>query len=324
MTDHNSQALPTGESWETYWRGAFCGAAFTSGGITHPTIQSFWDEIFRTARAKNNTPKIIDIASGNGPVVDSAMRAFGGRLPDFTCLDISASAIRILEQRFPTVHTIVADARQIPLQSAGFDIVTSQFGSEYAGLEAMDEVARLVAPGGQLALLLHNRSGSLYRECAASLDAIERIQQAEFVPYAIDMFEKGFTACRGADRTEYDAAAKRLAPAVRELESIMTQHGRHVAGDLVTRLYDDVGTMHEHIQRYEPSEVLNWLNRMQVELQAFAGRMASMCDAAIGSKTFDRICEGLRRQAFTTVRAEALAEPDQPLPLAWALVAIRN
>jgi ubiquinone/menaquinone biosynthesis C-methylase UbiE len=324
MTDHDSQALPTGESWDTYWRGAVHGAAYTSGGVKHPTIQSFWDEFFRSAKAKSDAPKIIDIASGSGPVVESAMRAFAGQLPDFTCLDISASAIRILEQRFPTVHTIVADARQIPLESAGFDIVSSQFGSEYAGLEAIDEIARLVAPGGQLALLLHKRSSSIYRECAASLDAIERIQQAKFVPYAIAMFEKGFAACRGADRTEYEAAAKQLAPAVVALESIITQHGTHVAGDLVTRLYDDVATIHEQMPQYEPSEVLNWLNRMEVELQAFAGRMASMRDAAIDSNTFERLCEGLRRQAFTTIRAEALAEPDQPLALAWALIAIRS
>ncbi len=324
MTVRDSNSLAVSESWDTYWHGAVRGADYTIGGVTHPTIQSFWDEFFRAARAKYNAPKIIDIASGNGAVVDSAMRAFGGQLPDYTCLDISASAIKILEQRFPAVHTIVADARRIPLVSAGFDIATSQFGIEYAGLEAIDEVARLIAPGGRLAFLLHNREGSIYQECTASLDAIERMQQAKFIPYAIAMFDKGFAACRGADRAAYEAAAKQLAPAVVALESIMTQHGRHVAGDLVTRLYDDVGTIHEHIQRYEPSEVLNWLNRLQGELQAFAGRMASMCGAAIDSKTFDRICEGLRRRDFTTIRAEALAEPDQPLPLAWALIAIRN
>jgi ubiquinone/menaquinone biosynthesis C-methylase UbiE len=324
MTDRKSDAPPVVESWDTYWDRTAYGAAYTSEGVSHPAIQSFWDDFFRTVRTQYDAPKIIDIASGNGAVVECAESGFGGQLPDFTCLDVSASAIRILEQRFPAVHTIVADACQIPLDSAGYDIATSQFGIEYAGLEAIDEVARLIAPGGQLALLLHNKAGSIYKECAASLDAIEKMQEARFIPYAIAMFEKGFAACSGADRADYEAAAKQLAPAVRALESIMMQHGKHVAGDTVMRLYDDVGKMHEHIQHYEPSDVLDWLNRLEGELQAFAGRMTSMCGAAIDSNTFDRLCEALRSQAFTTVRAEALAEPDQQLPLAWALIAIRD
>lgn len=324
MTDRNPRASPVGESWDTYWRDAEHGAAYTAGGISHPAIQSYWNEVFRAARARYEAPRIIDIASGNGAVVECAKTAFGGRLPDFTCLDISASAIEMLEQRFPDVHTVVADARQIPLESAGYDIATSQFGIEYAGLAAMDEVARLVAPGGQLALLLHNRSGSIYRDCAANLDAIQRVLQANFIPYSIDMFEKGFAAVRGANRAAYEEAAKRLAPAVRTLESILTQHGTHIADETVMRLNEDIGRIHENIQRYDPSEVLDWLNRMDGELQAYAGRMASMCESAIDSETFGRLCDGLRGQAFTTIRAAALAEPAEQPPLAWALIATRG
>lgn len=104
----------------------------------------------------------------------------------------------------------------------------------------------------------------------------------------------------------------------------MTEHSTQVAGDLVSRLYDDVGTIHENIQRYEPTDVLKWLNGMQGELQAFAGRMASMCGAAIDHETFDGLCGELRSHAFTTVRAEALAPSEQHLPLAWVLIARRD
>ncbi len=324
MTVRNSSSLAVSKSWDTYWRRAAHGAAYSSGGDNHPAILTFWNEFFKAASGAYNTPRIIDIASGSGAVVECAVSAFGGQLADFTCLDVSAPAIRKLEERFPAVRTIVADACKIPLDSASYDIATSQFGIEYAGPEAIKEVARLVAPGGQLALLLHHQASSIYKECVASSDAIERIRQANFIPYAIIMFEKGFAACRGADRAAYDAAAKQLAPAVLALESIMTEHGTHVAGDLVSRLYDDVGTIHENIQRYEPTDVLKWLNGMQGELQAFAGRMASMRGAAIDRETFDGLCGELRSHAFTTVCAEALAPSERQLPLAWALIANRD
>ncbi|MDH3990112.1 MAG: DUF4826 family protein [Gammaproteobacteria bacterium] len=324
MSDRNSDSPSVAESWESNSNVAPHDAAYTSGSIGHPAILSFWGDFFRVAKSEYDTPKVIDIASGNGTVVECANSAFDGQLSNFTCLDVSAAAINVLKQRFPAVRTIVADACSIPLDSASYDLATSQFGIEYAGLDAMDEITRLIAPGGQLALLLHHQAGGIYREYAASLDALERMQQARFIPYAIAMFEEGFAACRGADRAKYEAAAKQLAPAVQTLESIMMQHGQHVAGDIILRLYTDVGKIHEGIQHYEPSEVLDWLHKMDDELHSFARRMASMRDAAIDSKTFDRLCEGLRKKAYTIKRAEPFTVSGQQLPLAWVLIAVRD
>ncbi len=81
MTDLNSNSLPLSDSWDTYWHDTLYGAAYTSGGISHPAIQTFWDDFFRAARAQYDAPKIIDIASGNGAVVECAKSAFGGQLP---------------------------------------------------------------------------------------------------------------------------------------------------------------------------------------------------------------------------------------------------
>ena len=59
---------------------------------------------------------------------------------EFTCIDISESAISTLVDRFPEVSGVVADARAIPLESESYDVAASQFGIEYAGLEAIDEM----------------------------------------------------------------------------------------------------------------------------------------------------------------------------------------
>ena len=324
MTDDKSDFTPIAESWDTYWHGAQHGAAYCGGGTSHPLVLSFWDEFFKKIRDQYNTPKIIDIASGGGAIVESAKSAFDGQLQEFTCLDISDSAISMLEQRFPGVHGIVADACAIPLDSATYDIVTSQFGIEYAGLEAIDEVVRLIAPGGQLALLLHNRAGGIYRQCAASLDAIEKLQDARFIPLSITMFDEGFAAIRGADPAKHDAAARELVPAIRTVESIIMQHGKHVADGTIMRLFNDVKTMHNRIQNYESSEVLGWLRKMDGEVQAYAGRMASMCNAAIDAKAFEQLTDKLKDQGYKILRGDALVNPDQDVPLAWALVAAKT
>jgi SAM-dependent methyltransferase len=268
-------------------------------------------------------PKIIDVASGNGAVIERALTIFTTEQPEFTCVDVSDAAINNVRERLPQVHGVVADARSIPLDSKSFAVVTSQFGVEYAGLDAVDEIARLVSDGGQIALLMHNLNGSIHKECAANLDAIVQVQESNFIPLCIETFSAGFAAVRGADRAPYDEAAKRLDPAVRALEAIAAEHGEHVADDTIARLYSDVGRIHSEIQHYEPTEVIAWLRRMDDELKAYAGRMESMTAAAIDSESFDKICSGLTGKGFTINRADTLVATNQDLPMAWVLVASR-
>jgi len=309
------------ESWDTYWHGARESGAYSAGGTSHPLVLNFWGEYFK---GRQGDLKIVDIASGNGAVLESASAVFGETMTGFTCVDISESAIATLRRRFPDVDGIVADANSIPLGSEDFDIATSQFGLEYAGLHVVAEIARLVTSGGELALLLHHRSGGIYRQCAASRDAIEKLQQAGFVPGVIDTFDAGFAAIRGADRSRYEATAKKLVPAIRAVESIMEQHGTDVADGTIVRLYKDVRTINGRLSHYDPSEVMDWLGTLEEEIAAYAGRMSSMCDVALGDDDFATLCTRIENHGFELKRANALTNADRGIPLAWSIIATRN
>jgi SAM-dependent methyltransferase len=314
----SSQAV---KSWDAYWHGTGETGAFSSGGASHPAILAFWLEFFQEVDQTNSALTMLDLASGNGAVVERALEVFGEGKAEITCVDVSDAAIANIRSRFPGVSGLVADARSVPLDSEGFDIITSQFGIEYAGTEAVDEAARLVAAGGWLTLLLHNSEGSIYHQCAANLEAVTGVQESRFIPYSIQMFRTGFEAVKGADRAPFDESARRLAPAVQALESIMEQYGQSVANDTIARLYSDVGKIHGRIQHYDPAEVLGWLERMERELETYAGRMSSMCASAIDGETFERICSGLGGQGFTIEVAGPLLAVDNAVPLAWALIA---
>ncbi len=186
-------------SWDKYWQGSQHSGAYSAGGTSHPVILGFWKEFFGDNQDKFRDLSILDFASGSGAVIESATSVFGEQLPEFTCIDISKSAIQSLLRRYPNAHGIVADVRSIPLQSAQYDVVTSQFGIEYAGLDAIDEAMRLASPHGQLAMLIHHRHGGIYRQCAASVAAIRQVTAANFIPRAKAMFDEGFKVVRGAD-----------------------------------------------------------------------------------------------------------------------------
>ena len=310
-------------SWDTYWAGTGTTGAFSSGGVNHPAITAFWDSLFADIDAREPGYTMLDIATGNGAVVERALAAAGGDAIDVTCVDISDAAIDNVVARFPRITGIVADARDIPLDDARFDLVTSQFGVEYAGKDAINEAARLVAPGGLLATLLHTDTGSIFKECSDSLAAVTALQQARFVPLARAFFEAGFNAVRGGDRAPYDEAGRELSPAVQAAEQIITKYGENVAGGTVAKLYEDVARIHERIQHFDADEVLQWITAMDAELDAYNARMSSMMEAAINSPTFDKICGQLKKDGFELRQATALSPAGDTLPVAWALVATR-
>lgn len=321
MNNPDPKSSNIAQSWESYWSGTGDIGAYSIGGVSHPAILSFWDDFFLTARGSYETSKIIDIASGNGAVPERAMAVYGDAPPDFTCLDVSESAIANISSRFPEITGMVADARNIPLATAGFDIVTSQFGVEYAGLPAVIEASRLVSEGGCCAFLLHSQSGNIYEECAASLDAIQRLHESKFIPLASQLFRAGFDAVAGADRGPYDEAASKLAPAVAIADAIMADHGEQVAGNTISKLYTDVDRIHRSMPTHDLDEVLKWLETMEGELVAYAGRMSSMCASAVGDDDFKSLCTVLEQDGFSILKAEALRSDDLELPLAWVLIA---
>jgi SAM-dependent methyltransferase len=267
--------------------------------------------------------RCLDVACGNGAVVDFCLSALGRNHCEITCVDVSEGAIASITRRFPDVVGLVTDATSIPLDSASFDFVTSQFGVEYAGTGAVAEAARLLSPGGRLGFLLHHSEGSIYGECAKSLAAIRATQDAQFIPLAVRLFETGFAACSGGDRASYDAAGVALSPAVKAVEQILDEHGHGVADDTIRRLYCDVGDIHNSIQNYTPDEVIEWLQRMDMELEAFAGRMASMCVAAMDESDIRAVTKGLVDNGLVVEGASTIGLPGDR-PLAWSVIAYRQ
>lgn len=313
--------MPADHGWDQYWHGMRQSGSSAIGGANHPRLREFWHVFFSSLRIDSAATRMIDLASGDGAVVEFAIESLGEGLTDITSLEISPSAVEILQERFPNVKSIVADARQTSLASASFEIVTSQFGIEYAGIDAFAEAARLLAPGGHLACLVHYHSGSIFNEGVASLEAIDGLASSEFIPLSIATFEAGFAASQGADREPYEVAVRKLLPAFRQIEELMQKYGTHVAGDTLLRLYTDVEEIDQHMEQYEQAEVLHWLTSLESGLVAYKNNMLAMLDAALGEAQIFEICGALENAGLVVEQAAPLHAENPGLPLAWALTA---
>lgn len=310
-------------SWNAYWQGTSRVGAYSDGGVNHPAVDRFWNDFFAGVNNDEDT-EMLDVATGNGAVIELAVSRHGIPEARISCIDISPAAIADVESRFPGVNALVADAAEKPFGGRRFSLVTSQFGVEYAGQDALFALREQVAQGGALVLILHCNGSSIYNESAANLAAITALQESHFIPLARDFFEKGFRAVQGANRAPYEKAGTALSVAVQSVEGILQQFGPRVAGDTVARLYEDVARIHGALPRYDATETLQWLDAMEGEIRSYADRMRTMIDAAIDETTFSALVAHLESQNFAIERAEPLTAEGHDQPVAWVLVAMKE
>jgi len=310
--------------WDKFWQESSAEASYIGATGTHSVFVRFWTDLFSNLEHVTAESRCIDIASGSGIVIQCAEDSFGDQMPRYSGLDLSDAAIKQLTTRFPNVTGVVADAASIPLDSHSFELVTSNFGVEYAGRKGILEAARLVAVGGDLALVLHCRPGAIHDECSASLQVIDRLRQARLFPLAQAMFKAGFAAARGANPRSYERAAHKFRPAFRLLEQTMRKHGEGVASGLVMRLHHDLQQINARLQHYDPSEVRIWLDRLDRELLSYRGRMKSMTDAALKEKALEQIEGRLLELGFSITAREPLYAEGETTQLAWSLQARRE
>ena len=318
---NNSNKIPTNDSWDTYWQGTGTSSAFSCGGSTHPEIEKFWCEFWDTVVKNYTHPKIIDVASGNGTVIKHAISRFATLKYDITSLDISQTAINNICNQFPYVNGIIASVNSLPFSKESYNIVTSQYGVEYGGLDAIFETAELVAQNGTLALLLHIQSGVIHQECRQNFKATKALLKSQFIPLAIQMFDEGFKAVISSSDSNYKKALANFAPAISKLEKIIQQFGQSIVNNTFSQLYHDVRHVHQQILNYNPDDVSRWLSSILNELEAYAERMSTMCQSAINSQQFAMIQSKLITQGFSIESAEPLFVSNYKKPIALILLA---
>jgi ubiquinone/menaquinone biosynthesis C-methylase UbiE len=315
------------DDWDSYWRGTQEAALPSSGGAQDKALSVFWTKFFREEFPRHEKPRLLDTACGNGAVTGFALqvaKSIESVELTVSCMDYSKSAIEALEQKYPGVQGVTCDASETPFADGDFDIVASQFGLDYAGAAAFDEAARLVSKDGVLVAVVHMKSGAIFEECADNLAAIRTLQESQLLSLARDAFDAGLAVVAGnAPQTRFRDADKKFAPAVESLKKTLTKHGPLAAGGMIFRLGKDLGMMYQRIEAYVPQEVSDWLDRMGVELAAYAGRMQSMVNAAFDETDMKELSSRLRSKGLTVDTYDKMKMGKAKAPAAWILVGRR-
>ena len=159
------------QAWTRYWRTGALHSCPTSYPDNYDgVIGSFWREV---APRLPPRARVIDLATGNGAIPRLLIRH--GR----TDLNIDAiDAAEVSDHQSPPVprlrfHSGIRMER-LPFPTHHFDVVSSQFGIEYADHpQALEEVLRVLKPSGQIHWVMHHRDSVFVRVARRELEHLE-------------------------------------------------------------------------------------------------------------------------------------------------------
>lgn len=148
-------------AWEHLWKTSRVASCVPHNPATEQQINGHWHALFA---ALPDESRVLDIATGNGVVLRQAAAAAEAANKQFTLVGIDAADIDPLRfapggfgSRVSVRFIGGIDAASLPFDNASFDVVVSQYGLEYAQLDAaFSEVERVLCAGGWLHWLAHS------------------------------------------------------------------------------------------------------------------------------------------------------------------------
>ncbi|WP_193165072.1 class I SAM-dependent methyltransferase [Microbulbifer hainanensis] len=164
--------------WTTFWKQGFP----TSFASQFPdnytgTLAKFWEDQF----ASLNNAKVLDVATGNGAIALIAAKTAQEKSNN---LDISAADFADIQptenSNNPKLKDLYKKIRfypctpieELPFPDKTFNLITSQFGFEYADrARSIKQIARTLVKGGKFLAICHHERSTIHKSCLEDRDA---------------------------------------------------------------------------------------------------------------------------------------------------------
>ena len=193
------------------WETKAAGYDSFFGGITSRLIEPLLD-----AAAVGAGTRVLDVATGPGYVAAGAAR----RGADVLGIDIATAMVALAAKLHPEIEFRQGDVQDLPLEDGSFDAVVGNFLVLHLGRpeQGAAELARVLAPGGRLALTTWDVPGrarlfDIFIGAVADAGA----QAPAAIPVGPDFF-------RFSDDDEFDALLDGAGVEDREVKTVAFEH----------------------------------------------------------------------------------------------------
>lgn len=309
-------------AWSDFWREGDTEHALPDDNPGTRALADFWRGYAAELASRGGSARVIDLACGGGFALRHLEAASHAASLDWELLglDVATPALEQLRGRSATpLQLVVGNAALPPFADASMTVVLSQFGLEYAGQDALVRAARLLAPAGELTLLVHHSDGPVAASCSANRSIIEGVLACGALEAMRHWFEQ---RAGGKQRPlQRSQAADKLRQPISTMESLLQQSPDCPALQLAARMHADLARLYTRADAYSTADVLQWLDGMRAELVSYRERMQGMLQAARCAADTQQLLSAWTAQGLQQCHAGVIEVEERPL--AWKLTATR-
>lgn len=176
-TDKPGPDRPDGWHWSDYWSAGRQDVMTVDGAGQGAGADTFGVWADWLSALPDGAP-ILDLATGSGQIPRHALAVARTAGKSFHVVGVDYAELKpdpALEAA-GVVLTGAVRIERLPFPDGRFTALTSQYGIEYADHgEALDEAARVLAPGGVACMLIHHADSEITRQGVLRLNAYDSV-----------------------------------------------------------------------------------------------------------------------------------------------------
>lgn len=243
-------------AWTHYWQTGQAHSCINTQTSDGAELAGIWGELALTLKGG---ARVLDLATGNGAVAELLVT----RNPELHITGIDHADIAPAKSQVSYLGNV--DITKLPFADKSFDVVTSQFGFEYAAqTAAAREAARVLADGGRLCFLLHHPHSAIVESNSHKIPEIEGLLSPDGL----------LDQCRDCLNDELSFA---------DLENAGQAYlasNRHRSRQISGQVFEAIGTLFDLKQR-TPALAQSQLAALVARITDEGDRLRQMRDAAV-------------------------------------------
>jgi len=321
------------EQWSDYWRNDSVTTFTRQFNANYDgEFAAFWKSCFA---ATPSPARIVDLATGNGAIALLAAQHAQAEARHFEIIGIDYAAIdpaRVLAAHADLAPFLAAiefrggvRIEDTGLESASVDLLTSQYGFEYANEDAaVAEAWRVLKRGGRLALILHNESSVVIALARDGLAQVQFCLQKEALDKRVLALVKVVGEARSSEARralKHNPKAERLRQKLNASLTRIMQRAKQYRDPegFIGIMVPNFAKVFGEYKDASMQQKLDYIRDVRGSFDAFRERMADLASAALSAADFDRLIAKLEATGFAIERRELMHYKGDLM--GWILVA---
>ncbi len=306
--------------WSTYWgSGVLHSCAGSFSGNYDGVLAQLWASFFRSLP---EGARILDLASGNGPLAQLMLSSTPGSKRHCTCIDLAEVRPEWVASLPETERSRILFRPQTAMEQLGpedgpFDAVISQYGIEYGDWESMiEQLPLLLRPTGRIQFVCHSKLSTIVLAGQAEAQHLDwALKPLGLVDTARAMLPLMSLARTEAGRTTL--ATSSTAQEIRtRYDQLLSEANRRAlslpVGDVLAEIDQHCANAFKNALSGDIKNAEDQIDALQNQLVASRARLAQLSAAALSEQQLREITTAFKARGVD-LSYQAIQERDRLL-----------